>query len=229
MNWKNILKWLGWVVLVVAVVFSLFVNYEQGKIIEDQNEKITNLYVLTEEAKDRAEATADAVVKLAELGVSQQAKIAQIVDRLNGLEGVEPTEAVDLTPVQDRIDNILAQIEQLEKDKLTTQDFDKYVEELEKLVNNSLVELSKPPTVPPVKPMPGIQPVVQKVALSNAEKAAITKMIKKEVFKQFEQAGYGKFEGEKFILKKGFFGARLYPKELENHKPVSPYTDDFNY
>jgi hypothetical protein len=235
MDWKKVLKWVAFVAVVCTLIYCVCsinglkkenVSLEdqlktQTETVEEQTQAVANLVGTLKDVSELCGEQKD----LNELFLSELAQLRKDMAKFMKDE-VSPE---DLTAAQDRIDSILSQIEQLEKDKITEADFDKWVQDVEKLVNSSLVELSKPPTVPPVKPMPNITPQPQKVALSNQEKAEIVRKIKKEVFKQFEQAGYGKFEGDRFVLKKGFFGARIYPGELESHKPVSSYVDDFRY
>jgi hypothetical protein len=226
MNWKKWLKLFAQVAVVVGLLYCICNVSRQKNMINDLKERDV---AQTELIKDQSKAIVGLVEKLGEVSEAfgnQKIVNDHLLAEINTLKGVEPT---DLTSVEDRVDSILSQIEQLDKDKITEADFDKWVQDVEKLVNNSLVELSKPPTVPPVKPMPNITPQPPKVALSNQERAEIVKRVKKEIFKQFEQAGYGKFEGDRFVLKEGFFGARIYPGDLEKHHPVAPYVDDFKY
>jgi len=228
MDKKKWLKLLAQIALVVSLLYCLCNINRQKKIIDD-----LKLEVATQiEAVDKQIGAVEGLVGVME-GMSilcaeqstvdefLMSEVTRLAKEVNKLNGIEPVAPVDITGVENRVDSILSQIEQLEKDKLTQADFDKWVQDLEKLVNNSLVELSKPPTVPPVNPMPNVEAKPPKVALSNQEKAEIVKMIKKEIFKQFADAGYGKFEGDKFIMKEGFFGARIDPDDLHRYEPVS--------
>lgn len=210
---KNWLQWAGMAILLGMVLFCLFALNRQAVIIKGQSATISQLI---ENDKNGSEQT----IGLSYIVVDSENKIVDIVDilraeserisRLESKETISPFElSNEVTSLSDRVNAVLSQIAKLDKDKVTENDFNKWVQKLELLVNNSLVELSKPENVPPVRPMPNTSPVIQSVALSNSEKEAVVRMAKGEIFKQFEESGYGKFVGDKFVLRKGFFGAEI--------------------
>jgi len=227
MKGKEWLELITGVVLVAVVAYCLSITLKQKEMIQALNEgdkiQIQQLIYQNDELASSNLELLEALTGLQDAN----GKLEERVDNLEKMDPIkvepeEPTPA-DLTNVENRINLILTQIEELEKEKVTEQDFEKWAEKLKTVVNNSLIELSKPSNVEPVKPMPNVTNVVEKVALSNAEKTAIARQAKMEVFKQFEQAGYGKFVDGKFVLDRPFKGAVIAPGTEDEYLPITPY------
>lgn len=148
-----------------------------------------------------------------------------ISNRLDRLEEKSLIKPVNISIIENKIQSILSQVEQLEKDKVTEADFnkwakEKWAKELQRVVDNSLIEISKPPTIETVKPMPNVTTIIQNVKISNEEKSEILKLTKFEVFKKLEQAGYGTFVDGEFVFKKPFFGAVIESGMEKDYEPV---------
>jgi hypothetical protein len=208
MSWKTWLDWIIKLILVVGLVFCLFGIRKQNVIISElQTENVANTQALSDFAE-----LGDLIADYKDVEGNQIDRNELVVQVLKELDGIDDKE--EFTALEQRIEAINEAINKLnDKEEVTIGD-------LEALVNNALVDISKPAEALVVKPMPNTTPIAHKVTLSDREKADLIQKTRDDLYKAFEKVGYGEFVDGEFALREAFYGAEIRAGDEWKYEPV---------
>lgn len=207
-------------ILLIGLVFFFILSYiKSEKVSRYELQKIESQMIdLQEENKDLK----IKIDLLSLLASTQQDHQLQQIQQIVASSNAQIPENIVVTSVAEnngKINSINEQIESLmEQIQLLKNQKEENVYKIETAINNALVNISKPDPIV-IKPMPNVTTTEVKVNLSQQEKEDISRQIKLEIFKKFVDAGYGTFDGEKLILNKPYYGAKINSGEEWKYKP----------
>jgi hypothetical protein len=222
MSWKTWLDWIIKLVLVIGLVFCLFGIRKQNVVINklqvaniEQSQALADFAELGDliaDYNDKLNSIAESVEGNL---VDTDALVNQVLQEIQvGDELKDGRTDKEFALLKQRIAQINEMIKQLNSKESVT------VSDLEALVDNALVNISKPVEALVVKPMPNTTTIVHRVTLSDKEKADLMKRTTAELYKAFEKAGYGDFVDGEFVLRKPFYGAEIRAGDEWKYEPV---------